>query len=162
MQRFSLFYTQSWYVGLPAWEKELVRVSLELFSREERMQSEFADYSFVVFSMAKAYEGFLKKYFYDAGFISHVLYTDKRFRIGRALNPDLNPLHQDGQWVYPRIEEACGREVARGLWDTWLQCRNQIFHYFPENQKSVSLIDAGRCIEMMAQAMEMATLCKMR
>jgi len=63
MTRFELFFTQSWYLQMQTWERELVRTSVELFAREERMHSFFADYSFVVFPMSKAYEGFLKQLF---------------------------------------------------------------------------------------------------
>ena len=49
----------------------------------------FHDYSFVVFPTAKAYEGFLKKMFFDLGFITEEDYRGKRFRIGKALNPFL-------------------------------------------------------------------------
>jgi len=61
MQRLELFFTQDWYLRMSAWEKELVRTSVELFAREERMHSFFSDYAFVVFPMSKAYEGFIKK-----------------------------------------------------------------------------------------------------
>ncbi len=162
MQRFNLFYTQNWYITMPIWQKELVRVALELYAREERMHSAFADYSFLVFPMAKAYEGFLKKYFFDNGLISHQMYIDKRFRIGRALNPDVSPRHRDEEWVYSRIEEKCGSELARALWETWLHCRNQLFHYFPDNQRWLTVNEAARCIEMMAQTMELALFCQTR
>ncbi len=162
MQRFGLFFTQNWYVSLPVWQKELVMISLELFSREERLSSHFTDYSFVVFPMAKAYEGFLKKVFYDWGFISHTMYIDKRFRVGRALNPDVNPERQDDRWIFGKMAQSCGNDVARFTWDTWLECRNQVFHYFPDNQKKLSLADAGRKIEMMALAMEKIMACEIR
>ncbi len=161
MQRFSLFYTQEWYVGLHVWQKELVRTSLELYAREERMKSGFADYSFLVFPMAKAYEGFLKQYLLDLGFITQEVYMDKRFRIGRSLNPDINPSHRDDQWVYGKIQQLCGESLGRELWNTWLECRNQVFHYFPDNQKKLSLAQSGQCLEMMANAMEHAVACQL-
>jgi hypothetical protein len=162
MQRFSLFFVQGWYINLVTWQKELVRTSLELYAREERMQSYFEDYSFVVFPIAKAYEGYLKQLLYDFGFINLLTFHDKRFRIGRALNPDLNPAHQDDQWLFPRLAESCSKETARFLWDAWLECRNQVFHYFPDNEKRLSLIEAGKCIEMLAQAMDLAYQCKIQ
>jgi hypothetical protein len=161
MQRFGLIYSQNWYIGLPTWQKELVRTSLELFSREERMKSAFDDYSFIIFPMAKAYEGYLKDFFYQLNLIDYRTYTDKRFRIGRALNPDLNPHRQDEQWLYDDIVRFCGTEFGRGLWNTWLECRNQVFHYFPDNQKKISLSQAGQCLEMIALTMEKATMCKL-
>ena len=162
MQSFGLIYTQEWYINLQLWQKDLVRTSLELFAREERMNSSFDDYSFVVFPMAKAYEGFLKQYFYDLGFITRETYLDKRFRIGRGLNPDLNPSRQDEQWVYGRVREACGEETGRLLWNTWLECRNQLFHYYPESLRKLDLHDASVCIQMLAHAMESAIACERR
>lgn len=84
MQRFNLFYTQSWYLYLQPPERELIQISLELLAREERLNSSFSDYSFIVFPFAKAYEGFLKKFFYDMSLISRDVYESHRFRIGRA------------------------------------------------------------------------------
>src|SRR5579859_2325846 len=161
MQRFDNIFIQEWYVTLSKWQKELVRTSVELYAREERMKSEFDDYSFFVFPMAKAYEGFLKKYLFEIGFISETMYRSKHFRIGRALNPDLSPNRQDEEWVYGRLRETCGEEVGRLIWNTWLECRNQVFHYFPDNQKKLSLLEAGHCLEMMAGAMERATNCRL-
>jgi hypothetical protein len=162
MQRFELFFTQSWYVRTSTWEKTLVRTSVELFAREERLNSFFEDYSFVVFPMAKAYEGFLKKYFYDLGFLSLAMYTDKRFRIGRSLNPDIRPDRREEDWIFGRLAEKCGTEMARGLWDTWIECRNQLFHFFPDKEKRISLQEAGRLLEKLAAAMEMAVECQVR
>lgn len=159
MQRFGLIYTQNWYISLPVWQKELVRTSLELYSREERLQSNFGDYSFVIFPMAKAFEGFLKTYFYSLGVISREVYLNKHFRVGRALNPDVRPEHRDNQWVYDRLGELCGREFTRQMWDTWLECRNQVFHYFPDNQRRLTLHDAALKIEQMAVVMEKALEC---
>jgi hypothetical protein len=162
MQRFELFFTQSWYVRMSAWEKELVRTSIELFAREERLHSFFSDYSFVVFPMAKAYEGFLKKYFYDLQFITLEMYNGKRFRIGRSLNPDIHPDRRDTDWVYGNLADLCGADVARQLWDTWLLCRNQIFHFFPDKEKRLNLQEAGIYLEKLAQAMEEAVQCAHR
>ncbi len=162
MQRFELFFTQSWYLRMAAWEKELVRTSVELFAREERLHSFFTDYSFVVFPMAKAYEGFLKQYFYDLHLISLVLFKDKKFRIGRALNPDINPARRDHDWVYGQLQEICGEATSRDLWNTWLLCRNQVFHYFPDNEKRLTLGEAGQYLEKLAAAMEAAAQCKIQ
>ena len=161
MQRFAVIFTQNWYLNLHSWQKELIQIAIELYSREERMHSSFTDYSFIVFPMAKAYEGFLKQYFYNMGLIDERTYNDKRFRIGRALNPDLDPSRRDDQWMYGRIMEMCGVHVARQLWDTWLQCRNQVFHYFPANEKRLSLIEAGKYLELMATTIEQAAACQL-
>ena len=161
MQRFGLYYGQDWYVNLSSWQKELVRTTLELLSREERTQSSFTDYSFIIFPMAKAYEGFLKDFFYKVGLISAQTYADKRFRIGKAINPDINPTHRDEEWLYGGITQMCGQELARSMWQTWLECRNQVFHYFPGEEKRLSLGETIHHIEMIADTMNAATRCKM-
>ncbi len=161
MQRFGSYYAQDWYTGMASWQKELVRISLELLSREERMHSNFADYSFIVFSMAKAYEGFLKDFFLKVGLIDQQTYVDKRFRIGKALNPDISPSHRDNEWVYADIANVCGPELARDMWNTWLECRNRIFHYFPDNEKKITLTEAEEKIGMIADMMNGMTRCKM-
>ncbi len=160
MQRFGVFSTQSWYLNLSPWQRDLVRIGLELYAREERMKSGYDDYSYVVFPIAKAYEGFLKQYFYDLGFIDYMTYSDRRFRIGRVLNPDVSPSRQDEFWMYGRLAQMCGAGLARGLWDVWLQCRNQVFHYYPDNQRKLTLSEASNYIEMLASAMEQAYQCQ--
>jgi hypothetical protein len=160
MQRFGSMYSQPWYISLPIWQKELVRTTLELYAREERMESGFTDYAFVLFPMAKAYEGFLKSFFYNTGLITRDTYTDKRFRIGKALNPDVHPSRRDEFWLFGRLADMCGSELSRQLWDVWLECRNQVFHYFPDKQKKFSLLEIGKYIEMIAGAMEIATQCR--
>lgn len=160
MQRFGLIYSQAWYQQMNSWQRELVRTTLELYSREERLNSSFTDYSFVIFPMAKAYEGFLKDFFYKTGLINKRTYGDKRFRIGRALNPDLHPNRQDEFWLYGEIQRRCGQELARQLWDTWLTCRNQVFHYFPENQRKLSLLDVAADIEKIATTVEQTYSCQ--
>jgi hypothetical protein len=162
MQRFGVFFSQSWYVNLPSMQKELIRTTFELYAREERLNSQFSDYSFVIFPMSKAYEGFLKKFLYDSQLITSKMYVDKRFRIGRSLNPDLNPAHQEEDWVYPRLRQSCGEHLSRMLWDTWLQCRNQVFHYFPDNDRRLSLQAAGEYIELLAQTMEKTQECELQ
>ncbi len=160
MQRFGLYYAQDWYVTLSSWQKELVRTSLELFAREERLQSHFSDYSFIVFPIAKAYEGFLKDFFYKLNLLDKSTYNDRHFRIGKAINPDISPSHRDNEWVYNDIAQMCGPELARQMWNTWLECRNQIFHYFPDNEKKITLEEAAQKITMIADMMDGTNRCK--
>lgn len=162
MQRFELFFSQTWYLRMSAWERELVRTSVELLAREERLHSFFSDYAFVVFPMAKAYEGFLKKYFYDLGLVPLSEYSDKRFRIGHALNPDVRPDRRGQGWVYGQLANLCGGELAHNLWDTWLTCRNQIFHYFPDHEKRLTLTEAGQYLEQLATIMDQAISCQLQ
>lgn len=117
----------------------------------------FHDYSFVVFPAAKAYEGFLKKMFLDLGFITNEDYLGKRFRIGKALNPFLEERLRDRESVYDRIVKYCGgKDLADSLWNAWTNGRNLVFHWFPEDKKAVSFIEAEEKIMMIVYAMDMA------
>lgn len=158
MQDFS---SQAWYLYLTDWQKKLVETSLQLLDRELNSEQEnhFADYSFIVFPMAKAYEGFLKKYFYDFNLIDEHTFRGKKFRIGRALNPDISTNHRDEHWIFDDVEQLCGTALAREMWDTWIECRNRIFHYFADEKDKATLAEAEQKIEKMAQAMTDAFLC---
>jgi len=85
---------KSWWGYLEEDIQELLTQSVILievvgrWSKDER--SRLHDYSFVAFPIAKAYEGFLKKLFYDLGFINEDDYFGKRFRVGKSLNPSLD------------------------------------------------------------------------
>jgi hypothetical protein len=162
MQRFRPVLAQHWFSQLSSWQQELIEMSIELYDREERMLSSFSDYSFIVFPIAKAYEGFLKQYLFDLGLIDARTYADKRFRIGRALNPDVNPKRQDEYWVFDDIKKICGEELAIAMWKTWLECRNQVFHYFPHNEKRLSLGEAASRISLVLGTIEHATHCQLR
>ncbi|MBW7955230.1 hypothetical protein H3C66_00690 [Patescibacteria group bacterium] len=162
MQRFRSILMQPWFMQLSSWQKELTETTLELYEREERMHSAFTDYSFVVFPISKAYEGFLKQYLFDLGLINAVTYADKRFRIGRAMNPDVHPKQRDQWWLYDDVKKICGPDIAASLWKTWLECRNQIFHYFPHNERRLTLQEAASKISMVISSMEQATHCQLK
>jgi hypothetical protein len=162
MQRFRSVLSQPWFDQLSPWQKELVQISVELYEREERMQSAFSDYAFILFPAAKAYEGFLKQYLCDFGLISAVTYADKRFRIGRALNPDVNPMKRDEWWLFDDVKSLCGMEIARAIWTTWLECRNQVFHYFPHNERRLTITDTAAKLSMILSTMEQATHCQLK
>lgn len=117
---------------------------------------EFDDYSFVVFPAAKAYEGFLKKLFFDLKFITEEDYYGKHFRIGKALNPSLpKVLRKDG--VYDKIVKYCnGSVLAEKLWEAWKQSRNLTFHWFPNEKNAITMDEAGERIEMIVSAIDMA------
>ena len=137
-----------------------MRIAIALYTRERRQGLQFSDYSFVVFPMAKAYEGFLKQYLFQMRLLSQDTYHDRRFRIGRALNPDLRNHQRDEQWLYDDIVRLCSEQVGRLLWDTWLQCRNRVFHYFPATTQRVSLQRAGEYLVLMIDAMTAARSCQ--
>jgi hypothetical protein len=115
---------------------------------------EFHDYSFVVFPAAKAYEGFLKKIFMDRGFITSEDYYGKYFRIGKALNPGLDR-KMYGQNVYDKIVKFCGtNSLADRLWETWKDCRNILFHWFPKEQNAIDFKESKARIEKIIYTMD--------
>lgn len=162
----------NWYMYLTPWQRELVDTSaqlLETISNSTAATSAtsstftpslvFSDYGFLVFSIAKAYEGFLKKYFLNLGLITPDLYNSRKFRIGRAFNPDVNNSQRNELWLYDDVARACSNEVARELWDAWLAGRNKVFHYFPDEKGKLSLEQAKKIIFQLSQAMENAIKC---
>jgi len=151
---------ESWYEFLSDKQKSLADLSIILYDRERLQATEFEDYSFIVFPMAKVYEGFLKKYFLEMKLIDLQEYTDKRFRIGRALNPDVITRQQDERWLYDDVARVCGNEVARNLWNTWLESRNRIFHYFPDTALTLTLEQAGGHLDQITFAMRDAMECE--
>jgi hypothetical protein len=117
----------------------------------------FHDYSFMVFPAAKAYEGFLKKVFFDMGFITPEDYHGKHFRIGKALNPFLEKHLRDRESVYDKITEHCGgKELADNLWESWTNGRNIVFHWFPDEKKAVTFNEAEGKIKMIIDSMDKA------
>jgi hypothetical protein len=119
--------------------------------------NKFHDYSFIVFPAAKAYEGFLKKLFFDLGFITENDYSGKRFRIGKALNPDLPKEIRNDDWVYEKIVTYCGgSELADKLWDTWRISRNLVFHWFPNEKNALTLPEAQSRLSQIIDAIDSA------
>ena len=117
-------------------------------------RKEFNDCSFVVFPAAKAYEGFLKKLFYDLKFITEEDYYGKHFRIGKALNPSL-PREFRREGVYDKITQYCqGEHLAERLWDAWRLSRNLTFHWFPNEKNAITLTEAGERVEMIINVID--------
>jgi hypothetical protein len=115
----------------------------ETFGRGVLAKEEFRDYSFIVFPAAKAYEGFLKKLFLDMGFITYEDFNGKHFRVGKALNPSLELELRRREGVYHKIIKFCGGKVlAEKLWSCWKECRNLLFHWFPNEKNAISLAEA--------------------
>ena len=145
-----------WYEYLDECQQKLVAISFALTNKQNELAG-LDDYSFIVFSMAKAYEGFLKKVFADLGLITKETYEDRHFRIGRALNPDIRSSQRDESWLYDDVEARFGGELARQLWDTWLLCRNRVFHYFSECHQGLSFEEASDRISMMEKSIQAVT-----
>ncbi len=154
-----MFSSENWYSYLTDWQRQLVDTTSKLIKQQENNNDYFVDYSFIVFPMAKAYEGFLKKFFLDLRLISVETYEGRRFRIGRALNPDVSYNQRDKYWIYDDVSRYCNGNVARQLWDAWLHCRNRVFHFFPKDQGLLSLADAKSKVEELNLAMREAVAC---
>lgn len=156
---FQDFKTSAWYSFLEPQAQTLVLQTHELVDREKRLRSSFDDYAFILFPMAKAYESFLKKFVFEMGLIDRNQYEGKQFRIGRSLNPDVSLHQRDEFWLFDNIVASCGEKTARELWDTWLVCRNHLFHYFPQEKSTISFDKALSLLEMMNSVMEEALAC---
>jgi len=96
-----------WWDYLEEDLQELLTEAILLLNDAKSWKIKFHDYSFIVFPVAKAYEGFLKKLFYDMSFINENDYYGNRFRIGKSLNPNLDKDHRDEGWVYDDLEKFC-------------------------------------------------------
>jgi hypothetical protein len=122
------------------------------FVYSHNQEDTISDYSFLVFPFAKAYEGFLKRFFLDMGLISKEEYFSDDIRIGRILNP--NYIKEKNN-VFERVcgKGIAGREVAKKLWQVWKRGRNLVFHYFPHNYRRLSYEEALDIINGIVDAM---------
>ncbi|MBI2029900.1 hypothetical protein HYT02_05780 [Candidatus Gottesmanbacteria bacterium] len=135
-------------------QKGLIETGEFLLADAKDHQKPISDFSYIVFPIAKAYEGFLKQLFLDMGFISKEQYESDRFRVGRELNPNFAKERPDIS-VYLKIVKYCnGQELADNLWNAWKRGRNLLFHYFPHNQLKVTLESAEEAINLIISAME--------
>ncbi|HSW89464.1 MAG TPA: hypothetical protein VLH19_01170 [Patescibacteria group bacterium] len=149
----------NWYKFLEENGKVLARESFVLLEREERLGSNLPDYSFIVFPIGKTYEGFIKLYLQRMGILNRPDYVDTRFRIGRALNPDVGERQKDEWWLFDDLERSCGTPVARQLWNAWIECRNHVFHYYIGQATLLNLDEARKKIDQVCSAMEVALQC---
>lgn len=152
-----------WWEYLKPDLKKLFNTSVFLISEVESWSPDlpgarevFDDYAFVVFPAAKAYEGFLKNMFLDLGFISREDYLGKHFRIGKSLNPNLSQSARNDE-VYEKIVKYCGgKSLADTLWETWRVCRNLTFHWFPDENNTITFPEAKERVELIIKAIDMA------
>jgi len=114
--------------------------------------SGISDYSFIVFPFAKAYEGFLKRFFLDSGLITEGEYFSDEIRVGRLLNPN----YQDNSSIYRKV--CGGKSVPEKLWKAWKRGRNLVFHYFPHNYKRLGYNEALDIINELIGAMNEVVL----
>ena len=163
-----MFKGQGWFEYLDKPMRELVEEAYYLLDREEVAGESLVDYSFVVFPMAKAYEGFVKKYLFDIGLLDEKTYLGKQFRIGRSLNPGLPEKYRDEWWLFDDMVERCregmgkkAKNLPMKMWKAWKEGRNRIFHYFVGEEGEIDLVKARERIESFREVMEQAFDCKM-
>lgn len=107
----------------------------------------FQDYSFVVFPFAKAFEGFIKQFLLDIHLINRQQYNSDHIRVGKLLSPETGHyMHNDS--IYNQLSNIIGKDAADTIWITWKYCRNQVFHYYPHNSKSLTLNEAKERIHL--------------
>jgi len=125
------------------------------FIHEQRGKVEISDYSFCVFSFAKAYEGFLKKLFLDMGIIEQHEYYSDDIRIGRLLSPHF--MEDKGSVFYRMCKHPKGGSaLSQRLWDVWRNGRNLVFHYFPHNYRKLDYSEAFEIITSIVDTMGVA------
>lgn len=161
----TVHYTRPWFSYLPSPLQDSIKTAVALLEHFQNGSnkldvSQTIDYSFVVFLASRSYEGFLKHYLKDIGLISDEIFASRRLRIGRALNPDVSMHQRDEWWLYDDLVQMCGAATARQLWETWLKCRNHVFHYFPEEPFSFDLDKAQRYLLLLLETMEQAVTCQ--
>lgn len=161
---------------LPDMQKELIADALQLWRYHSECREtqevaggmsakplpDFYDHSFIVFPIAKAYEGFLKHYFFSVHVITKERYASRDFRIGRALNPDLPERFRTDEWIFDDVARLCSRQMAQEMWDIWLSGRNHIFHYFPDDRHVVSFEEAGKLVDQFLHVMERSIACQIQ
>lgn len=153
---------EKWFTYLDEEIAGLVSLSYYLLDREEMVVESLYDYSFVVFPIAKAYEGFLKGFLLDLGLITQSDWESDRFRIGRSLNPELPRELRDKSWVHDDLKRICDKYKKEGedcavekFWKAWKNGRNKVFHYFGTKPVMLSLEEAKERIVMVTDAMEL-------
>lgn len=149
--------TSSLWQYLSDGQRELIEEGYHLLdhAKTHLEDHKYRDYSFVVFPFAKAYEGFLKQIFLDVGFINEQDYKSDHFRLGKVMSPNLMR-RLGNRSVYNKICNSTGCELAEKIWSAWKRGRNQVFHYFPHNLKSLTLGEAEDIISQLIAAMEQA------
>lgn len=153
---------KAWYDYLEEDLRELLEQSFQLIDDVPNWKYQFHDYSFIVFPAAKAYEGFLKKMFLDLNFITQEDYYGRHFRIGKALNPQLEKKFRS-ESVYDKVVDYCGKNLGDQLWDTWKTCRNLVFHWFPDEKRAIQFSEAKERVEKIVTAIDVSFReCKMK
>lgn len=150
--------------------QDLVKLLVDGQKLLQSPNGDYYDYSFTLFPFAKAYEGYLKKLLFNIGAITQNQYESDHWRVGKALNPQLEKEVRHDESVYDRIVEKCGspdphslipspgQKMADIFWEAWKNGRNRIFHYFPAEYHPVTLEEAKKVSEQLVSAMEQGLL----
>lgn len=90
-------------------------------------------------------------------FITYDDYSHKYFRIGKALNPELDKRLRAKDSVYDRLVTFSGNtELADLLWETWKRSRNSLFHWFPNEKKVINFNESGENVLLIIQSIDRA------
>lgn len=156
------FINEPWWDFLEPTQRELLRQSFYLLDWAKKNKSRLHDYSFLVMPAAKAFEGFLKKLLFTLQLISEEEYNKDRFRLGKALNPELE--HKIPQaCLYNEIGRACSPKLAEDLWQAWKKGRNRLLHYFPGEQQVFSLNECENRLNLLVDTIRKSYLdCKIK
>lgn len=151
MNHSSDWCAQNYWDYLSSTQQDLLREGSYLYQEIfHDGKYNFHDYSFIVFPFAKAYEGFLKKLLLDTQLITEQEYNSNHIRIGQLLCPEPSLRERS---IYDKIENLFGKHNAKQTWLTWKYCRNEVFHYYPHNQQSLTLTNAKERIEQIVNTM---------
>ena len=132
-------------------EQDILTTDIETVLNKLTPEDKIVDYSFAVAPIAKAYEGFLKEFFLKLHLIDQNGYESDRFRVGKTLNPSLRYKRFS---IFQKLSDldVRGEELAEVLWNAWKHGRNEIFHYFPGQNKTIDRADAEDRINMVLNA----------
>ena len=133
-----MFENEPWLKFLEPVQRELLTTSFDLLAWAKQKGDKYHDFSFIVMPAAKAFEGYMKKWLFTLKFIGEEDYSHDRFRLGKALNPELEQKHPE-QCLFNEISRRCSPSIAQELWETWKRCRNRLLHYFPAEQQVFTL-----------------------
>lgn len=134
-------------------ENHMIGQGFHLIEEAKNHMGYFEDFSFVVFPFAKTYEGFLKRVFYDLNFITRTEYNSKHFRVGKVMSPNLVRRLRDRS-VYKKICDKVGCDLSDTIWHTWKVGRNEVFHFYAEDIRPITLGEAEEKIKLILTTME--------
>lgn len=148
----------AWIHQIDDVERQLLVEADFLLDREKKLPKDprIVDYGFLVYPAAKAYEGFLKTFFYKNGLIDNYMYKSDHFRIGKAINPDLPEKYREDGWVYDDLARLFGEDIPARFWSTWRKCRNHVFHFKPDKLRLYTLVEAQIKVELIFSTIALA------